>query len=258
MKAHLFTASGEKHSTIELPSLFSTPARVDIVRKSLESEKQIAKHPYAPAATAGRRHSASGTISHLRHDWKGHYGKGISRIPRKTMYRRGTQFIWVGAEVSGSRGGRSVHTPSLLRSKIKVNSKEMLFAFNSALASTANADLINKRYSTINKISEAPFVISELPAKSKALSATLQKIFPNNSQVIFKDRVIRSGRGKRRGRLHKSNAGLLIIKSESEKVKFSLVDVLNVSELSIMDLYPLGRLTLFTKKAIEELSGSKK
>jgi large subunit ribosomal protein L4e len=254
MKAHLYTASGEKHSTIDLPALFSTKVRLDLIKKYLEAEKANTKHPYSHYKEAGKRHSASGTISHLRHDWKGHYGKGIARIPRKTMYRRGTQFFWIGAEVASARGGRSVHGPKLERAFKKINSKEMKFAFNSALAATTDADLINKRYSTINKISEAPFVITELPTKAKAISAVLEKIFSENTSIVFKEKSVRTGKGKKRGRMYKSNAGLLIVKSKSELVKFPSVDIKSVGEVSIKDLYPLGRLTLYTKKALEELS----
>jgi len=104
MKATLYNSEGTKKSTVDLPKIFETRIREDIVAKYFESDKFI--QPYAAKLKAGMRQSASGTISHKRHDWKGHYGRGISRIPRKTMWRRGTQFFWVGANAPGTRGGR--------------------------------------------------------------------------------------------------------------------------------------------------------
>jgi large subunit ribosomal protein L4e len=64
---------------------------------------------------------------------------------------------------------------------------------------------------------------------------------------------IRSGKGKRRGRKYKSNQGMLIVKSRTEKVKTSGVDIKNFDELKITDLFPLGRITLYTKKSLEEM-----
>ena len=253
MKATLFSKTGEKLSSLDLPVVFGTKIREDIVLKYFEAEKFILAQPYSHGPESGKRHSASGTISHQRHDWKGHYGKGISRVPRKTMWRRGTQFYWVGAEVSGMRGGRRAHGPTLVKKLRKINKKEAEFAFNSAFAATINPILIAKRYSSISKV-DSPAVIESLPVKAKELFSALKKIFPNTFSLVLKKKVIRAGKGKSRGRKYKSNAGLLIIISSDEKAKFSGIDIKSQDSLLISDLYPLGRLVLYTKKAIEDMS----
>src|SRR3989344_5419986 len=109
MKAHLYSSTGEKKSELELPPVFNTKIRPDIIQKYFEILRL--RRLSVPDPRAGRKHSAAGIISHKRHDWKGHYGRGISRVPRKIMWRRGTQFFWIGAEVSGMRGGRKAHPP---------------------------------------------------------------------------------------------------------------------------------------------------
>ena len=255
MKAQLYTQEGSKKSQIELPSQFETKIREDLVQKFLEASREFS--PYSHDPRAGRKHSASGTISHRRHEWKGQYGKGISRVPRKTMWRRGTQFFWIGAEVSGARGGRKVHGPRTVRRIKKVNAKEATFALNSALASTSSLNLIKKRYSTIQKLESAPFVIESLPNKTKALFTALRNIFPDIFPLILKKKTVRAGRGKTRGRKYKSNSGLLIIQSSEEKYKFSGLDIISLSDLQISDLFPLGRLVLYTEKAIKELGAAK-
>ncbi len=121
MKATLFDSKGQKKSDLELPAFFNTSARDDVVAKYVEVQKFVVRQPYSSYEEAGKRHSASGTISHKRHEWKGHYGKGISRTPRKTMYRRGTQFFWIGAEVSHTRGGRMAHPPQGIYAHRKIN-----------------------------------------------------------------------------------------------------------------------------------------
>jgi len=257
MKSILYSSSGEKKSEINLPKVFDTPIREDIIFKYLESEKFLIRQPYSAYSEAGKRHSASGTISHKRHEWKGHYGKGISRTPRKTMHRRGTQFYWVAAEVSQARGGRMAHPPQGLYAFRKINKKEKSFAIDSALASTMNVTYIKKRYSSLTANANSA-VIESLPSKSKEFISSLKKIFSSAFPLVMKKKSVRAGKGKSRGRKYKSNAGLLLVIGEKEKVSFKGIELVNVKNLSINSLYPLGRLTLYTKQAIDEIAGEKK
>ena len=254
MKATLYGSKGEKKSQIELPKIFDSKVRADIVQKYFEAAKE--RQPYAPAEEAGRRHSASGRIRHIRHKWRAAYGKGISRVPRKTMWRRGTQFYWVGAEVSGTRGGRRSLPPKLNRRVKKTNLQEIKMAMDSAFAATANKAFIISRYSTMDDISSVPAVIESLPKKTKELIEALKNIFGSAYNLVLKAKSVRAGLGKRRGRKYKSNAGLLIVTSDEEDERFKGLDIKPASELKIEDLYPLGRLTLYTKKAIEEIAKS--
>jgi len=252
MKAQLFTSKGEKKSDVELPKVFNSPIREDIALKFFEVEKEV--QPYAPFKEAGKRHVASGTISHRRHKWKGAYGKGISRVPRKRMWRRGTQFYWIGAEVSSTRGGRRAHPPKLVHTPRKINKNEIAIAMNSAIAATANKDYVLKRYSSLKDIKSAPFVIESLPIKTKEVISAFEKLFGDLFYLVLKNKSIRAGKGKTRGRKYKSNAGLLLVTGNDENVKIKGIDVRKANELLIADLYPLGRLTLYTKKALDDLS----
>lgn len=256
MKADLYSADGKKKSQLELPKLFDMTPRADLVQKYVNANIFSKMQPYSHAEEAGKRHSASGIISHKRHDWKGHYGKGISRVPRKIMWRRGTQFFWIGAEISSTRGGRRAHGPGLVKRLRKINKKEIKLTFNSVLASTVSKDLITKRYATLEKSPEAPAVIESLPEKSKALISAINSIFSDFSQIISRKKSSRAGKGKMRGRKYKTSAGLLIITADDEKAKSSVFEIRPISELTISDLYPLGRLTLYTKKAIEQLASA--
>ncbi|MFH1425748.1 MAG: 50S ribosomal protein L4 [archaeon] len=252
MKSQLYTSKGEKKSQIDLPKIFSTKVRADLVQKYFEADKFV--QPYSPKKDAGMRQSASGTISHKRHDWKGHYGRGIARVPRKTMWRRGTQFMWVGANAPGTRGGRRTHPPKGIGKEKKINKKEIKLAFNSAFAATANPDFIIKRYSTLSKIDSVPAIVESLPNKTKDLLTLLKTIFKENIKLIIKNKTTRAGKGKARGRKYKSNAGVLIITAKDEKTKLKGFDIKQQDEITIADLYPIGRLTVYTEKAIKELS----
>ncbi len=258
MKATLYDIKGKKKSEVALPKIFDVKVREDIVARYNEVDKFA--QPHASDVMGGKKHSASGTISHKRHDWKGHYGKGIARLPRKTMWRRGTQFFWIGAEVSGTRGGRRAHPPKGIGAEKKMNKKEIMIAMYSAFASTANKNYVEKRYGSVEKLDiKVPIVLeSKLDnIKSKDLMTTLNKIYGDVSSLILKKKSVRAGKGKLRGRKYKSNAGLLLIKSNDEKIKSNGVEIKSVNEVSISDLYPLGRLTVYTEKGLEELGGKK-
>ncbi len=259
MKAELYDLEGKRKKEIDLPKVFDTKVREDIVAKYFEASKFDDRSPYAPNKEAGKRHSASGTISHRRHEWKGHYGKGISRIPRKTMWRRGTQFVWVGAEISSARGGRRAHPPRVYREIKKMNKKEVMIALNSALAATANLHFVQKRYASLSE-SKAKFPIvieSGNMMKTKNFILMLQNILGETYNLALKKKVVRAGKGKGRGRKYKSNAGILLVKSKSENLKISGMTVRSLNDLKISDLYPLGRITIYTEKALNDLEGRK-
>ena len=259
MKATLYDVKGKEKGTIVMPKMFDAKIREDIVLKYVEASKYF--QPYRPARDAGRKHSAHGTISHKRHDWKGHYGKGISRVPRKTMWRRGTQFFWIGAGFPGARGGPEAHPPKGIGKEKRINLKEIQMAMNSGFAATANKKRIAERYSTFkDERFEAPFVVeSKLEnVKTKELIGMIKNLFGENHSLALKEKTVRAGKGKLRGRKYKSNAGLLLVKSSDEKIKTKRIEVKSVSEVVISDLYPLGRLTVYTEKALEELGGIKK
>ena len=254
MKSQVFDLNGNKIKMIDLPEVFGARIREDLAQKYYEVSKKYA--PHSPSPFAGRRSSASGTISHRRHEWKGHYGKGVSRVPRKAMWRRGEQFYWIGAEVNMARGGRAVHTPLLVRRPFKINEKEKLAAMRSAVGATAQVSYVKKRYERLRDTDVAlPLVVASPlnEIKSKQLINFLRKILGNNLNVALKQKKVRAGKGKLRGRKLKSNAGLLLVKGSDEKVKISGIEIKSVRDIEIGDLYPLGRLTLYTEHALKEL-----
>lgn len=256
MKTNIISISGEKLKEIELPKMFSEKIREDIIQKVFESEKQI--QAYAPALEAGRQQSASGRIRHIRHKWGTAYGKGISRIPRKTMWRRGTQFYWIGAEISSTRGGRRAHPPRISQflNDRKINSKEYDLAFRSAISSTVSSELVSRRYLRVNDVKiKLPIIVeSKLSGlKTKGLVQSAEKILGDLYEIAKKSKKVRSGKGKLRGRKYKSSAGLLIIVGNDENIKTKSFDIKKVSDLSITDLYPLGRIVIYTENAIKDL-----
>ncbi len=260
MKAQIVGSDGKKIKEIDLPNFFSAKIRDDLISKILEAKKK--RQPYEPSPVAGQQHAAKGKMVHRRHVWRSGYGKGMSRVPRKIFSRRGEQFNWEAAEVPFARGGMRAHPPKVL-SMIelpKINKKEMKMAFISALSSTAKIEEVKKKYKTLEdkKIeNHFPLIVSELNfKKTKELILSLKSILGETLfETGLQKKKIRSGKGKLRGRKYKKSAGLLIVIGNSEKLNSNSFEIRNVKELNITDLCNggLGRLTLYTEKAIKEL-----
>lgn len=259
MKTKILDINGKEKGHIELPKEFSAVIREDIVSKVIEAKKQ--QQPYAPSLVAGKQHSAKGLIVHRRHVWRSGYGRGQSRVPRKIFSGRGSQFNWEAAEVPQARGGMRAHPPKVehFLKELKINKKEFKIAFVSALAATVNEKYIAKKYSRLNdKKIHAPFVVegklTEL--KIKDTLKALKEILGNDVyEVAIKKKAIRAGRGKMRGRRYKSNAGMLLIIGNNEKLKTNQFDVINAKEVSVFNLASggLGRLTVYTENAIKDI-----
>lgn len=260
MKAKILDIHGKEKGSIELPKAFSETIREDVISKVLEAKKT--KQPYGPSLVGGKQHSASGKIKHLRHVWKSGYGRGSSRVPRKIMTRRGSQFNWVAAEIPSAIGGRRAHPPkaiSMINTK-RINKKEMALALKGALSATGNEKLVSKRYERLKdeKISGLPIVVESkiISLKTKELISSLKKILGKVLfEVSLKKRKIRSGKGKLRGRKYKKNLGLLLVTGNKEKIKTNSIDVKNAKELNVTDLANggVGRLTIYTEEAIKSL-----
>lgn len=256
MKTKLFDKAGKEKGSVDLPKNFSEKIREDILSKVFETQRGIYAQAYGSMKGAGTQYSASGIIKKRRHDWKGSYGKGISRVPRKIMSRHGASFNWIGATVSDTRGGRRPHAPRSEKNPFKkINKKELLIAFNSALAGTINAKFLEKKYG--RKVGSG-FVFDEniLKLKTKDFIASMKIVFGDAFDSVLKHKYVRAGIGKMRGRKYKSNAGLLFVIGNDEKMKQKGIEIVNIKDLTVKDLSPNGepgRLVCYTENAIKNI-----
>ena len=243
VKTKLLDKTGKATKDIDLPKNFSVKIRGDILQKVFEVQKGFLKQSYGAMPGAGAGYSASGIIIRKRHAWKGGYGRGLARIPRKVMSRHGASFNWVAATVSSTRGGRKPHAPRGEKNHFKkINKKEFLIAMNSAFAGTAETAKV--------------FDAGILELKTKDFKKVLEKLF--GDAKVWKKKTVRAGKGKSRGRKYKSNAGLVFVIGSDEKMKRKGIDVVRVNGLLIKDLAPnalAGRLTCYTENAVKEIGG---
>jgi len=256
---------GKKVKERKLPEQFSEEYHPNLIKRAVLTLQSNKRQPYGAKPKAGLR--ASARISKRRHDYRGCYGHGISRVPRKVTWRRGTQFGWVGAIVSSAVGGRKAHPPKAEKNwNKKINIKEKRKAIRSAISATLNLDLIKERNHIIPK--NYPFIIEskiEDLQKTKEVKLTLEKLGLKDELKRIEVKKVRAGKGKSRGRKYKKKTGPLIVVSSNCKLtkagtNIPGIQIIKVENLNAELLAPgtqAGRLTLFTDKAIERLEKEK-
>jgi len=251
------TETGKK----DLPKQFSEEIRPDLIKRAVLTIQSCNRQRYGASPRAGKR--ASAELSRRRHNYRGSYGIGISRVPRKIMSRRGTRLNWVGAVAPGTVGGRRAHPPKAEKIWEKdINKKEMEKALRSAISATIVAEEVKNRGHIVPE--NYPFIIDskfESLKKTKEVKIALEKLGIKEELSRTQIKKIRAGKGKTRGRPYKKKTGpLIVVGKDCELLKsaanISGIDIIDVKNLNAQLLAPgtiPGRLTLWTSSSIELL-----
>jgi large subunit ribosomal protein L4e len=255
MKVSLKDLRGKEIESLELPSVFNTPFRPEIIKKVYVNVLSTKFQPQGRYPAAGEIVSAESRNT----------GQGIARIARA----RGEGFQRAGqaAGVGGVRSGRLTHPPvSWKKNYKKINKKEKQLGFCSAIAATSNKDIIEKRGHNIGKISAFPILVAndlEKITKTAELRKTLLSLGLEDDLKRSTNIVrVPSGKSRLRGRKkHAALSCLIVVSKDSpvSKLNKSLpgVSVVSIENLSIMDLVPGTkpvRLTIYTKNAIDSMN----
>jgi large subunit ribosomal protein L4e len=251
-KVNVYAIDGTVKEKIDLPKIFDTPYRPDIIKKSFEVLHSNQRQPYGSDPLAGTRHAVASVGK----------GRGMSRVPRLTQGQ-------AAGLVPNVVGGRRAHPPKVERNwKEKMNKKERRLARNSALAATADRTVVSKRGHAFSETVTLPIIIDdefEKIKKTKEIVDALEKIGVYSDVLRSANGThVRAGRGKMRGRRFRTPKSLLIVSTKPEMQKssgnLSGVNVTEPQQLNIEDLAPggiAGRLTLITKSALLKLGGAK-
>jgi large subunit ribosomal protein L4e len=252
-QVHVYSLDGDILKTVELPDVFRSDVRFDLIRRAVTAFQANRRQPYGPSHQAGMRHS-------VRWSGKGH---GVSRVPRI----RGSM---TGAQAPGTVGGRRAHPPrpDTVWAK-KVNEHERRLARNAALAALKDPRIVASRGHRFDEELSLPVVIEDglesLEPDGGAVREGL-KILKHLGLLADVERAkegrhIRAGRGKMRGRRYRQPRSLLVVVKGPDKVRRLLgnlpgVEVVSPTALNAEVLAPggdPGRLTLFTEGALEVL-----
>ncbi|MCF7901663.1 50S ribosomal protein L4 [Candidatus Woesearchaeota archaeon] len=265
MKIPILSTNAAQKGEIELPSQFKEPVREDLILRAVIALRANIRQAYGSNPEAGKNVSAM--LSKRRRKYRGTYGIGQSRTPRKVMSRSGTRFNYTGAFAPQTVGGRRAHPPKA--EKIwsqKVNKLENRKAIRSALSATVSKDIVASRGHKVP--ANYPFAITDdfqSTKKTKDVKEILAKLGLKDELDRTSQRKIRAGKGKTRGRKYKTKTGLLIVTSEEGAISKSAknipgVHITTVEKLNTESLAPgavPGRITLFTESAIKKISESK-
>ncbi len=265
MKLKIFDAKGNEKGDVVIPAQFSELYRPDLIKKAVLVIQNNRRQPYGADQRAGKKHSAF--VSKRRHAYRGTYGIGQSRTPRKVLSSRGTRFNWVGAFAPQTVGGRKAHSPKA--DKIwtqNINKKENMKAIRSALSMVFNLELVKQRNTNVPK--NYPFIIADdfnAIAKTSDLKESLNQVGFKEELMRIAIRKIRSGIGKLRGRKYQSKSSILFVVADDCKLLNAVsnlngVDIVNVHNLNAELLAPgthAGRIALFTESAIKLIDKKK-
>ncbi len=253
-KIKVYSLEGEAIDEIELPEIFMEEFRPDLIKRAVISSQTARIQPWGTDPMAGKRTTAESFGA----------GRGVAMVPRVKGSRHpaGSKAAFVPQAV----GGRRAHPPRAQRIiHEKINKKERRMAIRSAVAATANQQLVEQRGHRIENILQIPFVVDDELSKIKKTSDTreiFKKLGIMDDIVRAKNgRIIRAGRGKTRGRKYKVPKGPLLVVGEDKGISLGArnhagVDVIVVDNLNTELLAPgthPGRFTIYTRSAIEKL-----
>jgi large subunit ribosomal protein L4e len=269
MQAKVLQIDGKESHTIELPLVFETPFRYDVIHKVYVN---LLSHSFQ---RQGRYPMAGEVVSAESRNT----GLGIARIARA----KGEGFSRAGqaAGVASIRHGRVPHPPESWKNIYKkANNKEKQLALCSAIAATARKDLIERRGHKISNMSNFPIIISdaiESISKTKDLLNLLRALgLKQELDRVHFSLKARSGTARRRGREGRSAVSAIIVVGSSRghyqgdnnnknivKLSGSVggIDIKQVKDLSVLDFAPGSkpiRLTIFSESAIKELNNIKR
>src|SRR3989338_4150198 len=203
--AKLYSIEGMELKSISLPEQFEEEVNQDLIKRAVITVQQNSRQRYGAFEEAGKRSSAK--LSKRRRNYRGSYGKAISRVQRKIMWRRGSQFGWEGAFAPGTRGGRKAHPPKSEKSfLIKINKKERRKAIRSAIAATAMKELVSTRHKLPKVVNALPIILEskfESLNKTKNIKELLLKLGLKDELERINKKKIRAGKGRKRNRKYR-------------------------------------------------------
>ena len=245
MEATVKDLTGDAAGEVDLPPVFSTPYRPDLIRRAVLAARANRSQPYGADPFAGKRTPAESFGS----------GRGLAHVPRQNGR---------GRKVPQAVSGRRAHPPKAEKDRTqKVNDKERKQAVRSAIAATADEELVRARGHRFSDDVELPVVVSddfEELVKTREAADAVEALGLGADVERADSATIRAGRGTTRGRKYRRPTSILFVTAgEPSRAARNLAgaDVATAREVNAEDLAPgthAGRLTVWTESAIEEVA----
>ncbi|MEF8853467.1 MAG: 50S ribosomal protein L4 [Haloarculaceae archaeon] len=245
MEATVHDLDGDASGSIDLPEVFETPQRPDLVRRAVLAAQANAKQDYGSDEYAGLRTPAESFGS----------GRGMAHVPRENNVAR---------RVPQTVGGRRAHPPKAEKDQgLDINDKERKLAVRAAIAATTDAEAVHERGHEFDDAVDLPLVVSddfEDLVKTREVVDAVESLGVAADIERADEATVRAGRGTTRGRKYRRPSSVLFVTSEEpSKAARNLAgaDVATAREVNAEDLAPggeHGRLTVWTESAVAEVA----
>lgn len=248
MKSNLYSVEGEKVKEIDLPDVFNTAPREDLIGKAFRAVTLSLRAPYGSSPRAGMRR-----VGHNSGP-----GRGVSRIPRTSGSSK-------AVILASMVGGKSAHSPRTTKNLTKkINDKERKLARLSAIALTASHEAVSRRGHKLPEDITLPVIIEDNAGKitkTKDVEKLLESLGLMEDVTRAKEgKKVRAGRGTMRGRRYKQPKSVLFVGTSIDSLRayraLPGVEVATPDSLSIRKLAPggqAGRLVVFTESALKQI-----
>jgi large subunit ribosomal protein L4e len=246
MQATVRDLNGEDAGTVDLPEVFETAYRPDLIKRAVLAAQANRKQAYGADPYAGLRTPAESFGS----------GRGMAHVPRENGQ---------AARVPQAVGGRKAHPPKAEKDQGKgINDKERKLAIRSAIAATTDAERVAERGHEFDSDLDLPLVVDddfEDLVKTREVVDLLASLGVHaDIERADEGRSVKAGQGKARGRKYREPSSVLFVTSEEpSKAARNLAgaDVTTAAEVNAEELAPgtdAGRLTLWTESAVAEVA----
>jgi large subunit ribosomal protein L4e len=244
MKATVYSVEGKALKQIDLPKVFESSRREDLVKRAVLSEESKTYQPKGSYKWAGLETSAR--YRGRKDDFGTVKNRGIPHLPHEVLPKGQTGKV---KRIPYAVKGRRAHPPKVSKKIVElINKKEHVKALASALAYSADRETVCTRAHVDIGLS-LPIVLEDGFAKLNKTNE-VAKLFDALNLSRFLEKAKKTG-----------TKSVLIVVSDSGSVKSGAnlpgVDVVRASELKVRDLAPgthPGRLTLFCEGALPELA----
>ena len=244
MTATVYDLDGAAADEVELPAVFETTVRPDLIKAAVEAAQANRKQAYGADEYAGMRTPAESFGS----------GRGMAHVPRQNGQ---------GRRVPQAVKGRRAHPPKAEKDRSQtINTKEKKLGVRSAIAATADAELVAERGHEFDEDLDLPIVLSDTfedLQKTQAVVDVLEGLGVAEDIERADETKIKAGSGKARGRKYRRPSSILFVTSEEpSKAARNLAGatVTTGREVNAEDLAPgtaPGRLTIWTESALAEV-----
>lgn len=251
----VYDLEGKAKAKMTLPEVFQTQLRPDIIGKSVVALQTHRLQPKGRDPMAGKRTTAESFG----------VGRDLARVPRV----KGERHPKAGsaAFAPSTVGGRVTHPPNPQKRLRKgLNRKEASLALASAVAATANREIVSRRGHRIEQVPSIPLVVGddlEQISETRMAREVLRKLgLWGDVERVLGSIKRRSGKASSRGRGRKMARGPLLVCAKDKGIVKAFrnipgVDAVKASDLNVEHLAPgthPGRLTVWTESAVKAIN----